>query len=520
MPAVTSSPNSYGGQAFGQISEFGQKLEEIGAKLQAQRDETDLVSKVADYKVRLAQLPIEIINDPNIAPEDRVANFKAKADEFREKLNEGANDTVQRTLSNHAVGLTAEGLIHMQSADVAEQIQTERAKLNAQQERLAVDEAAKEAGGDYYGATATRQERQALLKRAETRRILNPIETQALDDHSRNTKWEMVATNNPYAVMQLIASGNLRDMDPAKSQHYFNVAVNVLNQRQAALDRADKEAERAIKRTQEVTAAQATADVIEGKPVAIAPLVRSRALDDAVGRTLQELQRKLVSSQDPAKYQKGLAASMEASLEQQKYDNKPLDPRLAETIMDDYYRDRITKDEFTHLMSVVRGVDDYKHQAGKEDTNNDISHAHAKLEQSLRTTGPADKFDALSNQTIVDATEYFYRRMKQQPTADPWKIKKEAEDIFKPVIEKRLGLSKEDKAKLDDAKMDSMLQSKVITPAGHKAYRDKSQEERGWNAVQDAIKNLPPPPPPGYFERLKKMFEPTQERKQGVMQGE
>jgi hypothetical protein len=111
--------------------------------------------------------------------------------------------------------------------------------------------------------------------------------------------------------------------------------------------------------------------------------------------------------------------------------------------------------------------------------------------------------------------------MAMHPDGDPWKVAEDVSRQFKPIIEKRLGLSKTDKAVLEDAKMQGLVESKGISPAAHKAYRDKSQEDRGWEAVQKALKELPPPPQPGVLDRLLGIVSPSKARKPaGVMSGE
>jgi hypothetical protein len=311
-------------------------------------------------------------------------------------------------------------------------------------------------------------------------------------------------------------------MDQEKFHEYVNLAVGTLHAQQLGATAAEKAEDDRIKHAKALNAVLLTADLLEGKLVTdrIPALLRTRVLDDTTARTLVETQIKLTAAPDMAKYQKGQAATLEAALNEQKYDNKPLDPHLSENITDDFLQGRILKEEFTHLMGVQREVDAYKHQQGKEQGNEDVTHAHANLVQRLRTTGPADKFDALSEQTIAEAGQFFYRRMNQQPTADPWKVMKEAEDIFRPAIEKRLGLNKGDKAVLDDARMQGLVHTKVISPAAHRAYRDKTQEQEGWNIVQDALKNLPPPPQPGFFERLFKQKQAEARKPAGVMGGE
>jgi len=525
LPQV--SPDSFGASGFNELTKFGLAAQDALFKLQAQRDETEVIGKTNDYRVRLAQLPDEIVKDENVKPEDRMAQFKIRADAFRDTLNEDANPTVQRTLSNHAASLMAEDLIHMQTADITEQTQRARATGTILQDQLAEREAGQIASGQSEAALKTRRERMELNARDVERRIKNPVEALAEDRRAQNKTWESVAQKNPDYIMQLQAdvlkSGTTpAGMDPEHLPQYVSIAVSTMHASQAQ-ETADLKRQGAqVKLAQDANARNLTADILEGKPIGnqIPALLRARGLDDAVGRTLAELQTKLLAAPDMTQYQKGLAGQMEASLSALKYDNQALQDGLEQGLQSEFLQGHILKEEFTHLMGVFRGVEEYKHQQGKELGNQDVTHAHANLVQRLRTTGPADKFDALSEQTLAEAGQFFYRRMNQQPTADPWKVMKEAEDIFRPAIEKRLGLSKTDKAQLDDAKMQGLTHTKAMSPAGLKAYRDKAQEQAGWNIVQEALKALPPPPPPGFFERLREMVAPSKERKAPGVMGE
>jgi hypothetical protein len=221
-----------------------------------------------------------------------------------------------------------------------------------------------------------------------------------------------------------------------------------------------------------------------------------------------------------------VASTTEATLSVHKFDNKPMDTTLWRGITDDYVAGKISEPEHTRLMALYRDVQNYKLQEGKEHGNEQVGHANANLKHELRTSGPADKYDALSEQTIVNADKFFWQKMTQNPGADPWAIAKEATTIFKPVIEKRLALSKEDKAKLDDARITGMVHTKTLSPAAAKALQSQAQEDEGRRIVQEAIKNLPPPPPPGYFERLQNIFKKPEvqaakpRKNPGVMQGE
>jgi hypothetical protein len=529
--ATTTSPDSFGAQAFQGVTQLGRGFTELAAQAQHVQDQLDLVQLSSQYETQLDEARTTIAQHPDLERHSEM--LEAVTQKLQGKLlkaNPHISSAVHSAFQNHATKLYTTAAIDLQHAGVKAKVGRAKADFATTEEQLLEKAALAPSLDDADKHLHLLDELRANVVRQG---VFSAEEGRTSQESARDKYWTIVAQRDPNRILGLQADlldaeaggsmGNVAGMDPEKLSKYLNLAVSTLHTQQSSADRAEKEQEALIKRLQDQNARNLTADILEGKPIgsSIPTLLRSRGLADAVGRALAELQTKLASAPDLSKYQKGLAATTEAALTKMKYDNTPLGPEVQASITDDYLRDRITKDEYGHLMAVYQSVDDHKHQDGKAEHNNDVSHAHTKLEQSLRTTGPADKFDALSNQTIVDATEFFYRRLRQQPQMDPWMIKKEAEDIFRPVIEKRLGLSKTDKAQLDDAKMQGLVHTKAMSPAALKAYREQGQYDEGWRIVQETLRNLPPPPPPGYFERWREMVTPSKERTPaGVMAGE
>ncbi len=507
----TVSPESFGSDAGRSASQFGQTVMAVDQKIQAQQDEVDLVGKAGDYNIRLAQLPAEIMADDTLDTHDkRVAAYKTKADEFRTTLNEDASPAVQRSLSMHATQALSAGIVGMETESRTKQVQQLRVDTESLQERLGGREAGQIAVGDFDGAGNTRLERQTLLARSVERGIHSPKDAATVHALVQNNTWESVAQQNPDYILRLaddVMAGGAppAGMDGNQMHHYTNIAIGTISAKQAQVDHIRKLQEAEVKANQDLNARNLTADLLEGKPIgsAIPTLLRSRGLDDGVGRTLAELQQKLLSAPDLSKYQRELAPQIEASLGALKYSTTGLDDSIEQGLVSDFTQGHILKEEFTHLMSVLRGVQDYRNQGGKESHNQDVSHAARNLKDRLKTTGPMDAYDMVSERNIAHAEQFFYRRMAQDPNADPWKVMEEGEKIFGTVSGKRDEIKGTDKVRLEDARMHGLAESKAISPAAHKAYRDKQQEQAGWNIVQEALKNLPPPPPPGFFERLR-----------------
>ena len=473
----------------------------------------DVLKLASQYEIQLDQAKADIANHPDI--EKHGAMLQAANDAIQTDLikkNPNVSSAAQTAFEHHAIQRYTVAAVDLAQMGRAKAVERQVVDLTQRGEAI-VDAASMVAPGNAFGNDRSHipgQERatvEHLIQSFTDNGTLHPQKAEELKDRLNNRYWEQRATEFPEHVMQVVGTGKLGfddfNMDQAKAQHYNAIAVNVLNQRQAAVDRAAKAEEAAVKKGQELTAASVTADIIERKPVNVAPLVRSRQLDDTRGQTLNDLQTNYAQEQDPAKYQKGLAANTEMMLEQQKYDNKPLDTRLVDTITDDFLRDRITKDEHTHLMGVLASVEAYKHQEGKEDANKHIANAKDVLDRKLRVVGPGGMFlKPISEQTIAEANEFYYRRIRQDPKADPFKIMQEAVDIFRPGVEKDIGLSKIEKTTLDHARLEDLVHQKAVSPAAAKALRAKEEDTEGKRIVQEALKNLPPPPPPGLFDRL------------------
>ncbi len=528
IQARTVTPDSFGAQAFAGVGRLGEGFTEIAAHAQHAQDQLDLVRLNNDYQLQLDEATNTIAKNPDTERhQEMLQEVTQKLQDNLMKNNPRLSSSVQTTFLTHAAGLDGQAAIGLAHEGAKIKVQRALTDFSRTQDSL-IDKAA--------NAMSPAEEAQhlglldGLRQNMVKQGVMSATEALNQEDSAMNRYWTIMSQKHPDRILSLQAeqaagATHIAGMDNAKFNQYVNTAVNTLHQRQTQEDAAGKAAEASIKRKQEVTAASATASVLRGQPVDIASLVADRSLDDSVGRTLADIQKKDAHAQNPALYQRGLAAQTEAMLSQLKYDNKPLGRNVQASITDDYLHDRITKDEYGHLMSVYQSVDDYKHQEGKEQGNQDVSHANGNLKHELKTTGPADKYDALSEQTIVSADQFFWRKMSQNPNADPWQVAKEASAIFKPVIEKRLGVSKQDKAQLDDAQMQGLVHTKTISPAAHQAYKNKEQETEGWRIVQEAIANLPPPPPPGYFERLMGLLPSTKKaeakpRKQPGVMGE
>lgn len=518
MPANQVSPDSFGAQAFQGITQLGRGFAEVGQKIQHNQDQLDLLKLSSQYEIQLDQAKAEIANHPDLERHgEMLQDVNDKIQDKLLKANPSVSSAVQTAFANHAIKQYTSAAVDLahKGREIAVQRQTVDLTNRAQ---ALVDTQAMIAPGEAFGRDTSHRPGQVrgtvdhLIQSFTTNGTLHPAAAEKLRDDLNHRYWEQRATEFPEHVMQVVGTGKLGpddfNMDQAKAQHYNAVAVNTLNQRQAARDKFDKDQEKQVKATQDANAVQIQADLMEGKPsTPIAPLLRQRGLDSKDAQRLYDFQITRTQTPNIMNYNQQTASATEAYLSVHKFDNKPIDRDAWRTITDDYNVGRISEPEHTRLMALYRDVENHKQQKDKDGGNAQVGHANANLKHELRTSGPADKYDALSEQTIVNADRTYWQMMIQNPNADPWETAKKVSAIYKPVIEKRLALGKEDKAKLDDARITGMVHTKTLSHAAAKALRDEKQDDEGKRIVQEALKNLPPPPPPGYFERFQNFLK-------------
>lgn len=501
------TPAAFGAEGFKGMSTLGGAFLAIDAKMQEQNERLGLVKMATDFGLQLDKIKADAINQPT--PE---LGAKYLQDESEKALKEVEKQHTSNSqliaIRTHAQEAWGRASIEVATEGRKRLVEKTIANYDAQSDRLT--SLAASAATDEEAVNYLQQDKD-LRAGLTAANVLSPKDAAARAATASNRFWELKAMKNPEMVMGIFAdvsegASHPADMDPQKLGHYYNIAVGTLNARHTQRDNESKAQEAQVKATQQQNANLITADILEGKPGATAnipALLRARGIDDGVARTLVELHQKMSTAPDMTKYQSGLAAQIEATLSAMKYSPEALQDGLEQGLVSDFTEGRILKTEFTHLMGVFREVESHKQQSGKELSNREVNHAHDNLVGRLKTTGPADKFDALSEQTVKEAEQFFYRRMAQQPNADPWAVMQEAEKIFKPVIEKRLGVNSADQQKLDDAKMKALRQSGAISAAGYKAWKDGADQANAGRAiVEETIKALPPPPQPGFLERM------------------
>jgi hypothetical protein len=516
LPAV--SPDSFGRQAFGQVEELGKTLDEIGQKVQAQQDKLDLAHLASEYAVGLDAVTAKAGQEVESAKRSEL--FGRETESLQSsvlKTRPDASEAVKKAFRIHAVGEHARA--YLDASHQAQVLRTNRAVADfANTENNLTERAALE-----VDPTKAAQHL-ALLGELRTGMVsggvLSAVEAQKRQESSQHRYWSIYAQHRPEALLDLVnhpmeGGENIAGMDPEKRNVYVNLAINTLHAQQTGEHEAQVKADKAMKEKQEAQKARLTADLLDGKPVQgeIGPLTRARKLDPDKVSSLLELQAKLAQVPDMSKWQRGLATRIESELSRMAYDNTPFNPAIYEGLQADFVQGHLLKDEFVHLSGVARGIQSHKENTSQTPRNTSITQAASNLETVMESANKLTGFSAVGNQATAAAKEYFYRRVAQEPKANPWDIMHDAETRFKPIVEKQQGISKIDQMLLDDAKIAANAQLGIVSKAAI------PQDDRGRKIVNDALKALPPPPEPGFFERLfqKKQTSAKPRKTPGVM---
>lgn len=492
------SARQFGLEAF-------ETLRGIGEQIQAQQDKIDLAELAGDYETSLEGVKAKVLQEPDASKHAEV--FKRETQAAQQQLfgSRSVSRSVQQAFQAHAAGEHAKAFL-----DVSHEVQKRRADRAVADFSQTEQRLTEKAALDVDPVRSA----QSLALLGELRGgmvssgLMKASEAQKRQESAQDRYWSIYAQQRPHELLDLVnhpleGGENIAGMDSEKRNVYVNLAINTLHAQQSQANHTQAELDKALKEKQSANLSSIKADLIEGKPLApLGPLVRAREIDEDKVASVLELQTKLAQVPDMGQYQRGLATGVEADLNKAKYDNRPFDPIIFDQLDTAFVQGRILKDEYTHLSTLARANQEHKSDPTKGARNQEITHAVANLDTVMESANKLTGYSAIGNQATAAAKEYFYRRVAQEPQANPWDIMHEAETRFKPLVEKQQGLSKTDQLLLNDAKIDAQAKLKIISPAAAKAYKEQSQDERGRKAVAEALKALPPPPEPGFLERL------------------
>ena len=300
------------------------------------------------------------------------------------------------------------------------------------------------------------------------------------------------------------------DIRPEKMAHYTAIAFGQLQHQQAEIDRKNKAAEAQTKMIHEQTYRDKMARVLSGESVS------------------GELPQSLNENQMPAD-QAHTTRTVEHSLQQQDRNNPALIEAskvklfgytkditkakfgvgniddLESQITADLEAGNLRAEEAQSALGQLREAQGHLVSEAQHVQNQTVQAAHKNMMGALTTSGPLDKYDALSEQAKEGADRDFWDLMRKNPNGDPWEMREKVMKRWEPVIAERKNVMGEaTQVKLDDAKLDSMVQRGALSKAGAKAVRERQENEKGRKIVSDFLSTYKPPEPT-IWEKMKNL---------------
>lgn len=291
------------------------------------------------------------------------------------------------------------------------------------------------------------------------------------------------------------------DIRPEKLAHYTAIAFGQLQHQQAEIDRKNKAAETQTKMIHEQTYRDSMARVLSGETVS--------------GELPQKLNENLMSAD-----QAHTIRTVEHTLQQQDRNNPALIEAskvklvgytkditkakfgmgniedLESQIMADLESGQLRAEEAQNALGQLREAQGYQVSEAQQVQSQTVQAAHKNMMNALTTSGPLDKYDALSEQAKEGADRDFWDLMRKNPNGDPWEMREKVMKRWEPVIAERKNVVGESsQVKLDDAKLESMVQRGAMSKAGAKAVRERQENEKGRKIVSDFLSTYKPPEP-------------------------
>lgn len=358
-----------------------------------------------------------------------------------------------------------------------------------------------------------------LIDNAKINGLLPPTEVAKLKQNWQadvgGKYWQTVSQLDPTKILQLESDYRTKGahlpegMDPTKLDTYRQMAYGTLDRSQRQRDAMNKAHEEAIKATQEQNYRGLYSQVLQRDPKAVDALPEMMATQgltveqaDKIRSTAEHLAKQ--DADNPAlKQSSGLARfEFQKQVTRAKFGDGDLSA-IENDLTDQVTSGQMLATDAQAIMSQISEAQGHLQSEEKKSYNDDVQRAHKNVMSALTTTGIMDKFDALSEETKKNADEYFYKRLAQEPNANPWQIREETLKIFEPILKQRkeVGMQEGDKLKLDDARIEAGVQSGALSKAAAKAMRDQTQQDIGMRLREQFIKSYVPPQP-SMMERI------------------
>lgn len=291
------------------------------------------------------------------------------------------------------------------------------------------------------------------------------------------------------------------DIRPEKLSHYTAVAFGQLQHQQAEIDRKNKAAEAQTKMVHEQTYRDSMARVLSGESVSgeLPQKLNENQMSAEQAHTIRTVEH-TIQQQDrnnPALIEasKVKLVGYTKNITKAKFGMGNIDDIETE-ITADLESGTIRAEEAQNALGQLREAKGYQVSEAQQVQAQTVQAAHKNMMGALTTSGPLDKYDALSEQAKEGADRDFWDLMRKNPNGDPWAMREQVMKRWEPVIAERKNVVGESsQVKLDDAKIESMVQRGAMSKAGAKAVRERQENEKGRKIVSDFLSTYKPPEP-------------------------
>lgn len=329
--------------------------------------------------------------------------------------------------------------------------------------------------------------------------------------------WSTRAQLDPTSVLQMADTyrkgGHLPDdLEPSQLDNVMKYAYGAMDRTRLERERTIKDNEEALKKNQQAAQDGLYARVLQRDASAVAELSgmvaahqltvdqadKIRTVSDSVAKEEADNPRLTALSK------KELLA-FSPLITKARFGNGNLDD-LRESLQAKVEGGTMKAEDALTAMNQIAEAQSHLASQGAQQQNENVRHAVANLVSGLKTSGPADKFDAVSEEAQRSATELMYARLAQNPQADPWKIKDEVYKQFEPIVRERKNIAGDDKVKLDRANLLSMKQRGIITAGAYRVMSDEAESALG-KAIAEGLTKSYKPPTPSFFDRFSGTFK-------------
>jgi len=262
------NPNSFGGQAFEALGQFGNVLQQTARHLQAQQDDVDLTNLASQFDVLIPQAKQAALSHPEVqAVEDPIERQQVLAQKFEEILTQGREDiekstqseAVKTALLSHQQRLFPSSLVQLHQESMTQQADENNAKLT----QHGIDLAHNLPRIPDTGERAIKLNNyRMLLERSEQRGLMSKLDvTNKWHNFSQNyleSQMDYLRQTNPSQLQRMDRDGAFMELDPLRR-------LKILAQANQDQDHAETMQEKANKKMMDAHELDWSAQANQGK---------------------------------------------------------------------------------------------------------------------------------------------------------------------------------------------------------------------------------------------------------------